>query len=784
MKKTHLLLLLSTFLAVQQSWSQTIRGRIISGQKDPVPFANILLEGTSSGTLSDENGAFEFSGIKPGTYSLRFSSLGFIPSQKSIVVSEGQVLEIELILAKQLLDLQETVVSASRNPESIDEVPSSFTILSRKSLNEGITITSNIIDILSHAVPGLGPSTGTSSNFGQTLRGRPLLVMIDGVPQSTPLRNGGVELRALDPEMIDRVEVIKGATAVYGNGAAGGLVNYITRVPKTGDHFSAQTKISSGGSLSNIDNSMGSRISQMIMGRENKFDYMIGGVFEQTGEWKDAEGDVLPPTYGLGETDSYNAFLKMGYQVKDHQRLQLSYNYYTSEQKTNYGSEFGDYSLRIKTKAKLGPENGVPQGVRGNHNLNLNFSNQKAFLGSTYQADAYFQSVDNVFFYSPVFVGGGQSLISSDKKGLRFLINTPLLASSRVTGDISYGFDLMNDITSQPLVDGRMWVPEMNMVNKAPFAQLKFNLWENLVVKGGLRAEKVEISVDDYSTLETINTASGAIIPSFNVNGGNLDYTTFLFNSGMRYNKWKVFSPYISFSQGFSVADLGVMLRAARVNDIKDINTEAVVVNNYETGFLSEFSNIRLEGVAFMSTSELGTSGKFKEGVFEVLRAPETIYGFELVSEYAVSENLGLGLSYAFVEGKMDGNDDGDLKDAADVFLGGERISAPKTAAFLRYSALNERLSLRLQITAIGRRERFDKNEKGSYDTYKAPVEPYQLVDFSARYRASEKINFFLAVENLLNEDYFPARSQWFTQPSLYTKGKGAAFNLGIQLDW
>lgn len=230
-----------------------------------------------------------------------------------------------------------------------------------------------------------------------------------------------MELRVLDPEMIDRVEVIKGATAVYGNGAAGGLVNYITRTPKNGDHFSAQTQISSGGSLSNIDNSVGSRISQLIQGREKKSDYMIGGVFEQTGEWKDAEGDVLPPTYGLGETDSYNAFLKMGYQVKDHQRLQLSYNYYTSEQKTNYGSEFGNYDLRLKTKAKLGPESGVPQGVRGNHNLNLNFSNQKAFLGSSYEADVYYQSVDNVFFYSPVFVGGGQSRVLRIKSSFVFL---------------------------------------------------------------------------------------------------------------------------------------------------------------------------------------------------------------------------------------------------------------------------------------------------------------------------------------------------------------------------
>lgn len=763
---------------------QKISGKIISNQKEPVPFVNVLVEGTSLGTLSNEDGKFELEGLKAGSYLLKFSSLGFQSISKSVQVEANQSLELEIILSKQLLDLQETVISASRTPETIDEIPSSFTILPRKTIEEGMHITSNIIDLLSHSVPGLGPSTGTSSNFGQTLRGRPLLVMIDGVPQSTPLRNGGVELRALDPELIERIEVIKGATAVFGNGAAGGLVNYITRMPKADKDFFAQTQIGSTGSLTNIDNSVGSRLSQLLQFRKKKFDLTIGGVFEQTGEWKDAEGDVLPPTYGLGETDSYNAFLKLGYQIKDHQRLQLIYNFYTSEQKTNYSSEFGNYDLRIKTKAKLGPENGVSQGVRGNHNLNLNFSNHKAILGSNYQVDAYVQSVDNVFFYSPVFVGGGQSMISSDKKGIRFLMNTPIVKGSSLDGEISYGFDLMNDITSQPLVDGRIWVPEMNMVNKAPFAQVKFTLLENLILKGGLRSESVNIKVADYSTLETINTSTGAKIPSFKVEGGSLNYNTYLFNAGARFNKWRHFSPYVSFSQGFSVADLGVMLRAARVNTLKDINTEAVVVNNYETGFLSEFSNIRIEGVLFKSTSELGTSGKFIDGVFEVLRAPESIYGFEVIGEYALSKNLSFGLSYAFVEGKMDGNDDGDFEDVEDVYLGGERISPPKTAGFIRFINNNERLNLRLQATAIGRRERFEKNSKGSYDTYKAPVEPYQIIDFSAKYQAKEKMNFFIAIENILNEDYFPARSQWFTQPSLYTKGKGASFNLGIQFTW
>jgi iron complex outermembrane receptor protein len=65
------------------------------------------------------------------------------------------------------------------------------------------------------------------------LRGRQVLVLIDGIPQSTPLRNGARDLRVIDPSAIERVEVIKGASAIYGNGADGGIINYITKRNKT-----------------------------------------------------------------------------------------------------------------------------------------------------------------------------------------------------------------------------------------------------------------------------------------------------------------------------------------------------------------------------------------------------------------------------------------------------------------------------------------------------------------------------------------------------------------------
>lgn len=271
--------------------------------------------------------------------------------------------------------------------------------------------------------------------------------------------------------------------------------------------------------------------------------------------------------------------------------------------------------------------------------------------------------------------------------------------------------------------------------------------------------------------------------PGFAVKGGELGYNAYLFNAGLRYNKYSFFTPYASFSQGFSVADIGVMLRFARVDDISKISTEAIVINNYEAGFVSKFSKLRFEGVGFISTSELGSSGQFKDGVFVVVRTPEKIHGFEATADLALLSNLNLGATFSYVEGKMDVNRNNSFNDSEDVYLGGERISPPKYTAYLCYALLDNRLAFNLQYTGIGARERFSMNEKGTYNFYQGPVEPYQLVNLSASYRLNKNTAFNVGVENLFNEDYFPARSQWFTGPTLYTKGKGAAFNVSMVVE-
>jgi iron complex outermembrane receptor protein len=485
--------------------------------------------------------------------------------------------------------------------------------------------------------------------------------------------------------------------------------------------------------------------------------------------------------YGLGETDSYNGFVKLGYDINAHHKVQATYNFFSSRQSTNYLTVNGDYKNGIKTTAVLGEGKGVPQGVKGNHNLGVQFSGETGIANTRYDADIYYQSVDNVFFYSEAFVDGGISRILSKKNGARVVLNTPFVLG-QAAFNITYGLDAQRDKTSQPLVDGRIWVPEMDMFNLAPFAQAKLTLFDKLVLKGGVRYEKINIGVEDYETLPARNTTTGAVTPSMSVKGGDLKYNALVSNIGVRYNLSDYFSPYVSFSQGFSVSDIGLVLRSARVNDIAKINTEAVIVDNYEAGFVSKINKLRFEATGYISKSSLGANSVYDNGAFVVVRTPERIYGYELSAEMQVTRALQTGVSYTYTEGKVDADNDGKYDGEKDEYLPGQRIAPPKITAHADFSVIPDKLNVLLQYTGIMKRNRFARNSSDSYDPYKAPVKAYNLFNTSIGYNFNKNTSLNLGIENMFNADYFTARSQWGAFNDSYTKGKGAAYRLTLHV--
>lgn len=124
--------------------------------------------------------------------------------------------------------LSEVTVTATRSEALVNTVPQSITVVRRDEIEEQVSAGSGLGDILGKLVPGFGLGRQSPSTFTQTLRGRNINVLIDGVPQSTN-RNGARILTLIGPSAVERIVVIRGATAIYGDGATGGVVNIITR---------------------------------------------------------------------------------------------------------------------------------------------------------------------------------------------------------------------------------------------------------------------------------------------------------------------------------------------------------------------------------------------------------------------------------------------------------------------------------------------------------------------------------------------------------------------------
>lgn len=757
---------------------------VISDQKTHIPYVSV--EANTVKTQSNAAGQFLLFVKSGSAFTLRAQAIGYKKFTASFANITGDTV-INLQLEPNTSTLDNVVISATRKPENIKNIAASVSIVSKKNIEREMAVNLDLSSILANQVPGFAPTAQTGNNVGQNLRGRPMLIMIDGVSQSSPLRNAEVDIRSVDASMLQRIEVVKGATAIYGNGAAGGLVNYITLVPDTAVKLAGKTSVNLNGSLVNPRNSAGGRISQLFYGKAGKFDYVASGAYEQTGEYKDAKGDVIGPNYSLGETDSYNAFTKIGYQPNKNERFQFVYNLYSSLQNSNFTLVNGNLATGQKATGILGKPAGIPTGVDYNHNFHLSYKIDSMLLKSSLSVEAYIEKRKDVFYVSlGRFDGGdGQSLATNDKKGARIFLETPVVQGNLLNASIAYGLDFLRDKTAQPLVDGRTWVPEMDMTNLAPFAQANLTLLKDLIFTTGLRLEHVNIDVADYRTLRTTNAAGTTLTPSFEVTGGALKYNTYLYNVALKYNRYALFSPFVSFSQGFSVMDIGLALRDAKVNNINKINTDAVKVNNYEAGFQSTYEGLTFQASIYRSTSKLGIEVVYDAptGLFNTARSPERIYGYELAANYRMIPALEFGASYSYTEGKRDIDNNGKFNDPADLYLNGRRISAPKVTGMITYSPLNV-LDLTVNYTGIGSRNRFNKNAAGIYNGNEGAVKAYHLFNFSGSYRANKNTRITLGVENIFNQDYFPARAQWFMQPGFYSKGRGAAVNLGVSVSY
>ena len=89
-----------------------VRGQVVDGAGEAMPFVNVFLEGTTDGAATDRSGQFEFATRRQGRWTVRATMIGYEPATRSVALSPGDTVEVRLVLKETLLRLEEAVVTA------------------------------------------------------------------------------------------------------------------------------------------------------------------------------------------------------------------------------------------------------------------------------------------------------------------------------------------------------------------------------------------------------------------------------------------------------------------------------------------------------------------------------------------------------------------------------------------------------------------------------------------------------------------------------------------------
>jgi iron complex outermembrane receptor protein len=667
----------------------------------------------------------------------------------------------------------------------VDKIPGAITVISTAEVQRNLELNEDATSILAKSVPGYSESNQTLNTIGETMRGRTALYLFDGIPQSTPLRDGSRNATFTDMAVVQRIEVIGGASAAEGIGAAGGVINYISkRATEPGTHFNV------GGRLGTQfrDDSGIWKIQGSVAHKNDAFDVFAAAAYVDRGATYDAKGRRigLSASSSLADSTQRNFFLKVGtdFGADDNQRLEVTGSYFKLASKGNYHYVAGDRAKGIPDTSEPGP-----LLVNGLDVLREEFNEFKQGVLTYRNADLFGGSLVSTLYYArqamrfpgendpsrqdpliaPLDTLVDQSEINSEKYGWRNSYSRPDFLLDGL--EVRIGIDAVYDETEQRLVlTDRILVPPLKYTSFGPFMQLSYDLGP-VTLTGGIRHEDGRVKVDDYTTLFARNRAF--------VEGGTLKYKADLFNAGAIWRVGGGLSVFGAYSEGFTLPNVGIPLRninfpGQTVEGILDL--QAVIFENKEIGanWRGRWGNF---GISYYdSFSELGASLSVDPATrdFVLNRRPIRIRGVDVTAEFRPTSTLTVNALFSHVKGKTTAANN--VTKPLDVTLGIVNIAPDKLNVITTWSPLPQ-ASLSFGVDHL-----FDR----SINEGKANAERTTgrtLFDLTARYKLENVGTVSLGVENLFNKYYFLAFSQIdFFQN--YFAGRGRTVSLTLNTNF
>ncbi|MBO0939438.1 TonB-dependent receptor [Fibrella sp. HMF5335] len=215
----------------------SVKGRIITQDGQPAAFVTISVKGTAKGTTTSDDGSYQLRHLTIGEHTLVMSFVGLQTQKQTVTVQPGQTTQLDLTLQETAQQLGEVQVrgykSANQVPVSVGKVaikpldlPQSVAVIDRDVLDRQQTLRLSDVLMNTNGVYVMGATGG----YQEEIAGRGF-----AFNSSNTFKNGVRYNNGVMPEIssLERVEVLKGSAAIlFGNVAAGGILNLVTKKPR------------------------------------------------------------------------------------------------------------------------------------------------------------------------------------------------------------------------------------------------------------------------------------------------------------------------------------------------------------------------------------------------------------------------------------------------------------------------------------------------------------------------------------------------------------------------
>ncbi|WP_260581816.1 TonB-dependent receptor [Sphingopyxis sp. PET50] len=694
------------------------------------------------------------------------------------------------------------VVTAARTVLPPNALPLTIDIIGKDSLDQQIAISGSITDAVSSLTPSFSPTRQKLSGAGETLRGRSPLYAINGIPQSTPLRDGSRDGFTIDGFFIDRVELIYGSNALQGIGGTGGIVNQVTVGAPREEGLSGRALLQGTADNGFSKDGIGGKIAGLVQYRAGRFDATVGAAFEKRGAFYDGQGRRIGLNLTQGETQDSNTlslFARLGYELSDSARLDLIASRFELKGDGDYIALAGNRVTGVPTSAVRGNPPGESAQNRtesvalsltdtdlggGNFVSQIFFNRSRDTFGGEVAVQATFQDPA----LAPVGTLFDQSQNRSRKLGAKVSYERGLPGFEDLT--LTIGFDALVDRTEQALIaTGRVWVPPSDFRSLAPFGQANLKLFDGLVrLAGGVRWENVQIKIDDFRTLAsttfvacsaTVTTNCGvSTYGGVDVADGKPKFDDLLINGGVIVEPWDGIRAYASYAEGFTVPDIGRITRAVKdtgidIDNFLDISP--IVSNNREIGLEVKRGPLDASATYFWSSSDKGQLLIARpDRIFDVQRQRVEIEGLEVNLRVALPvDGLKLGVGYAHIQGKYD-SDSANPDGIVDTDLDGTNISPDRLNLNASYN--KGPISALVQTQVFLSRAYHGKANPDPRNNFGG----YTITDASLRYETGIG-GLSLSVQNLFDKFYidYSSDTRLPTDNLAFFAGRGRTFTLG-----